>query len=170
MRDASSLQVSRPADQRITIGIGEFGVSGNPEGTLVTHALGSCVAVCLWDPVAKVAGLLHILLPDSKINPDRAAQQPGAFADTGIPLLFRTAYEQGAVKARCQVQLIGGAEVTMPGGQAIGKRNVLAARALLWRNGVKVEREVTGGSQARSVWMSTATGEVQVTTAGERVA
>jgi chemotaxis protein CheD len=170
MRDATLLQVSRAVDQRVVIGIGEFGVSGNPESTLVTHALGSCVAVCLWDPVASVAGLLHILLPDSRINLERAAQQPGAFADTGIPLLFRTAYEHGAVKARCRVQLIGGAEVTAASGQAIGKRNVLAARAMLWRNGVKVEREVTGGHQARSVWMSAATGEVQVTTAGERVA
>ena len=170
MRDASLLQMSRSAEQRVVVGIGEFGVSNNHEATIVTHALGSCVAICLWDPVAKVAGMLHILLPDSRINLERAAQQPGAFADTGIPLLFRTAYAQGAVKARCQVQLIGGAEVTITGGQAIGKRNVLAARSMLWRNGVKVEREVTGGSQARSVWMSAATGEVQVTTAGNRVA
>jgi chemotaxis protein CheD len=170
MRDATMRQMSRPAEQRIVVGIGEMGVSKHPDGVIVTHALGSCVAVCIWDPVAGVAGLLHILLPDSKINPERAAQQPGAFADTGIPLLFHAAYSQGAVKTRCQVQLIGGAEVTITGGQAIGKRNVLAARAMLWRNGVKVEREITGGSQARSVWLSAGSGEVQVTTAGIRVA
>ena len=170
MRDTTMLQMSRPAEQRIVVGIGEMGVSKHPGAVIVTHALGSCVAVCIWDPVAGVAGLLHILLPDSKINPERAAQQPGAFADTGIPLLFHTAYSQGAVKSRCRVQLIGGAEVTITGGQAIGKRNVLAARAMLWRNGVKVEREVTGGSQARSVWLSAGSGEVQVTTAGIRVA
>ena len=68
------------------------------------------------------------------------------------------------------MQLIGGAEVTITGGQAIGKRNVLAARAMLWQNGVKVEREITGGSQARSVWLSVGNGEAQVTTAGIRVA
>lgn len=170
MRDATLLQAGRSADQRLVIGIGEFGVSAHPDGVLVTHALGSCVAVCLHDPVAHVSGLLHILLPDSRINPERAAQQPGAFADTGIPLLFQTAYKHGAVKTRCRVELIGGAEVTITGGQAIGKRNVLAARAMLWRNGVKVEREVTGGSQARSVWLTAATGEVTVTTAGVRVA
>lgn len=170
MRDTTMLQMSRSADQRVVVGIGEYGISNTADGVIVTHALGSCVAVCLWDPVAKVAGLLHILLPDSRINPERAAQQPGAFADTGIPLLFRSAYEKGAVKSRCRVQLIGGAEVTITGGQAIGKRNVLAARAMLWRNGVKVEREVTGGSQARSVWLSASDGDVQVTTAGVRVA
>lgn len=169
MRDPSSLQVTGAPAQRIVIGIGDFGVSNDPGGTLITHALGSCVAICLWDPVARVAGLLHILLPDSKINPERASLQPGTFADTGIPLLFHSAYQQGAVKARCQVQLIGGAEITTATGQAIGKRNVLAARAMLWRNGVKVEREVTGGNQPRSVWMSSATGEIQITTAGERV-
>lgn len=164
-----SLVLNRTAEQRVVVGIGEFAVSADPTSMIVTHALGSCVAVCIWDPVAGVAGLLHILLPDSRINPERAAQQPGTFADTGIPLLFRTAYAEGAVKARCKVQLIGGAEVTITGGQAIGKRNVLAARAMLWQNGVKVEREITGGAQARSVWLSAGTGEVQVTTAGLRV-
>lgn len=170
MRDAAMMQLNRSAEQRVVVGIGEFAVSSSPDSMIVTHALGSCVAVCIWDPSAGVAGLLHILLPDSRINPERAAQQPGAFADTGIPLLFRTAYAQGAVKSRCKVQLIGGAEVTITGGQAIGKRNVLAARAMLWQNGVKVEREITGGTQARSVWLSAETGEVQVTTAGVRVA
>ncbi len=166
----AAMQLNRTADQRMVVGIGEFAVASTPDCMIVTHALGSCVAVCIWDPVAGVAGLLHILLPDSRINPERAAQQPGAFADTGIPVLFRSAYAQGAVKSRCKVQLIGGAEVTITGGQAIGKRNVLAARAMLWQNGVKVEREVTGGAAARSVWLSAETGEVQVTTAGVRVA
>ena len=83
----------------MVIGIGEYAVTTNPDAEIVTHALGSCVAVCLWDPVTHVAGMLHFLLPDSKLNAERAARQPGTFADTGIPLLFQAAYKAGAVKA-----------------------------------------------------------------------
>ena len=156
--------------RRIVVGIGEFAVSNDRASVIVTHALGSCVAVCLWDPDARVAGMLHVLLPDSGINPARAKEQPGAFADTGIPLLFRTAYEYGVAKKRCRVRLIGGADVTGVGAQAIGKRNVLAARSLLWRNGVLVEKETVGGSAARSVSVSVADGQLAITSGGEPVA
>ena len=97
---------------RLIVGIGELAVSSDGEAVIVTHALGSCVAVCVWDPVVGVGGLIHVLLPDSRINPARAAQQPAAFADTGIPLLFHTAYQYGLDKKRCRVQLVGGADVT----------------------------------------------------------
>ncbi|MFN8063590.1 MAG: chemotaxis protein CheD [Vicinamibacterales bacterium] len=160
----------RVARKRIVIGIGEFAVSNDPNAVIVTHALGSCVAVCVWDPAAKVGGMVHVLLPDSKINPGRASSQPGAFADTGIPLLFKTAFAQGAVKARCRVHLVGGA--TINGGPAmepsVGKRNVLAARQMLWRNGVMVEKEHVGGTVARNVTIDLADGTVQLS--GSQVA
>ena len=108
---------------RRIIGIGEYVVTRDPLVTIVTHALGSCIAVCLWDAKASVAGMLHFLLPDAKLNPERARIQPGAFADTGIPLLFQTAYECGAQKGRCRVSLIGGATVTS-GSIDIGRRTV----------------------------------------------
>ena len=88
------------------IGIGEFAITTQPDAEIVTHALGSCVAVCLWDPVTKVAGMLHFLLPESKLNAERAARQPGTFADTGIPLLFQAAYKAGAVKARLRAETV----------------------------------------------------------------
>lgn len=98
--------------RRIVIGIGEYAVSGDADALIVTHALGSCVAVCVWDPTARVGGMVHVLLPDSKINPARAEVQPGAFADTGIPLLFHAAYQKGAKKGRCRVHLVGGATIS----------------------------------------------------------
>jgi hypothetical protein len=86
--------------RRLVIGIGELAVSNRPGDVIVTHALGSCIAVCVFDPVASIAGMLHFLLPEARINPERARQQPAVFADTGIPLLFQTAYEYGLVKRR----------------------------------------------------------------------
>jgi chemotaxis protein CheD len=147
-------------------------VSNDPGSIIVTHALGSCVALCLWDPVARVGGLIHVLLPDSRINPARAQLQPAAFADTGIPLLFRTAYQYGADKKRCRVQLIGGADVTgMAAGPegSIGRRNVQAARKLLWRNGVLVHADAVGGATARTVTLAIEDGGVEISSAGQAI-
>ena len=159
--------------RRIVVGIGEFAVSNDRASVIVTHALGSCIAVCVWDPAAKVAGLIHVLLPDSRINPVRAGEQPAAFADTGVPLLFRTAYEYGVDKKRCQVRLIGGADITRTAGAgtdaSVGKRNLLAVRSLLWRNGVLVQKEAVGGTDPRTVAMDVGDGSLQISTAGETV-
>lgn len=154
--------------KRIVVGIGEFAVSNDPGAVIVTHALGSCVALCLWDPAVKVAGLIHVLLPDSKINRERAAVQPAAFADTGIPLLFQTAYGYGVQKQRCKVRLIGGGNPTdiSDGDATIGKRNVQAARAMLWRNGVMLSGEAVGGSEPRTVELAIDDGVATVSTRG----
>ena len=164
--------ITASGKKRIVVGIGEFAVSNDKSSVIVTHALGSCVAVCLWDPEAKVAGLIHVLLPDSRINPERAQGQPAAFADTGIPLLFRTAYDYGVQKKRCQVRLVGGADVTKigAGGDAtVGKRNILAARSLLWKNGVMVQREAVGGTEARTVTLHVGDGAVHVTSGRDTI-
>ena len=93
--------------QRLVVGIGEFAVSNKKEDVIITHALGSCIAVCLWDPTNFVAGLLHFLLPDSRINQQLAKDQPPAYSDAGIPLLFNTAYNYGHHKKQCILRLAG---------------------------------------------------------------
>ena len=156
----------------LRVGIGEFAVSNNADDTLTTVALGSCVAVCLWEPQARVAGLLHFLLPDSSLNPVRAQREPAVFADTGIAQLFHSAYALGAQKSRCQIRLVGGAEIGPPKSAAsegvfnVGRRNVIAARGILWRNGVLVEGEDIGGTVPRTLVMSVADGRVTVKTDG----
>jgi chemotaxis protein CheD len=139
-------------------------VSNIGESVIATHAVGSCIAVCVFDPVARVAGMLHLLLPESSINPERAGEQPAVFADTGIPLLFQTAYGYGLAKQRAIVKLVGGAEMpqTHRGWFNTGHRNLLAARTLLWRNGVFVAAEDVGGTDARTVHLSVGSGRVQV--------
>jgi chemotaxis protein CheD len=158
------------ASARVVIGIGEMAIGG--EGSvLVTHALGSCVAVCVYDPDTRVGGLLHFLLPEARINPARARTQPCAFADLGIPLLFQQAYARGLKKASCVVKLVGGADVTGEGGAGfgVGKRNALAARSILWRNGVLVKGEALGGSSARTVALSLDDGRVEISNGRDHV-
>ena len=157
------------APSRIVVGIGELAVAEG-ESSIVTHALGSCVAVCIWDPIARVGGMLHLLLPESRINPGRADRQPAAFADTGIPLLFQRAYARGLQKARTEVTLIGGAEISpdaTEGVMNVGRRNVLASRKMLWGNGVLIRTEDVGGRRARTVAMSMQDGRIVVNAAGE---
>ena len=150
--------------RRLIVGIGELAVSNDPGDVIVTHALGSCVAVCLFDPEASVAGMLHFLLPDSRINPRRARVQPGVFADTGIPLLFQTAYRYGLHKRRTIVKLAGGAEVAQTASAAFntGRRNALAAKNVLWRNAVLISAEAFGGTLARTLHFSVADGRLRI--------
>jgi chemotaxis protein CheD len=157
---------------RIVIGIGEIAVTDAANAVVVTHALGSCIAVCVYDPVAHVAGMLHFLLPDSRVNLVRAKQQPAAFADLGVPMLFQACYRAGAVKSRCVVKLVGGADISGQGGGTldVGRRNQLAAKSLLWRNGVLIKAERVGGSDPRNVLLVVADGTLRITSGTQLVA
>ena len=76
----------------IIVGISDLKVSNNPEDALVTYALGSCIGVAVFDPKAKVGGLLHFMLPDSSLDANKAKSTPAMFADTGIIALFKSCY------------------------------------------------------------------------------
>jgi len=153
-----------PAMRRLAVGIGQCAVSNRPGDVLITHGLGSCIAVCVFDPQTTVAGLLHFLLPEARINPERALVQPAVFADTGIPLLLDAAAQQGLLRRRAIVKLVGGAEMAASTEVAFntGRRNVLAARNLLWRSGVFVAGQDVGGTAARTLHLSVATGRLLV--------
>jgi chemotaxis protein CheD len=141
------------------VGVGDCKTSNAAESVLTTYALGSCIAVAIHDPVAGVGGLLHFMLPESSLNPEKASQNPFMFADTGIPLLFRTAYGLGAEKRRLVVRVVGGAQVMDENGVFnIGKRNHLALRKILWKAGVMIHAEEVGGNTSRTVRLEVATG------------
>ncbi|MCU1322515.1 MAG: cheD [Acidobacteriaceae bacterium] len=151
----------------LTIGIGECRVSSDPSDVLVTHALGSCIAVVIHDPIAKVAGLLHYFLPESALDEEKAAKRPFLFADTGIPLLFRMASEAGGVKSRMTVTVVGGAQMLDPHGTfSIGTRNQSASRKNLRKSGLKIHREEMGGTHSRTVRIGVLDGKVRIRTAG----
>lgn len=154
----------------ITVGIADCQVSKDPDTALVTHALGSCIAVVVHDSQAGVGGLLHLMLPESSIDREKAKNLPFMFADTGIPELFHRSYALGADKKRMSVRLIGGAQVMDPNGIFnIGKRNHMACRKLLWMAGVGVHGEVVGGAVSRTVRLIVGSGQVLWSTgAGEQ--
>jgi chemotaxis protein CheD len=143
---------------------GEVVVSKAAADVLTTSApVGSCMAVCLWDPTSGVGGLLHFLWPDSKLNPQQAESTPACFADTGVRLLFEQAGLMGADKGRCKVRLVGGAEIPdREQADRWAKRNLLAVRSVLWRNGVFLEGEEVGGTKARRATLTLSNGELLV--------
>src|ERR1035438_6871080 len=107
---------------------------------------------CHPRPVAKVGGLLHFMLPEAPPDAAEAGKSPYMFADSGIPMLFREAYEKGAQKRRLRVRVAGGAQIMDEKGVFnIGQRNCLAMRKIFWRAGVLVHAEETGGNCARTM-------------------
>jgi len=143
--------------------------TGQNGDTLVTHALGSCLGLMVFDPVAKVGGLLHAMLPLSSINPEKALANPAMFVDTGVPLLFRTLYDQGAAKARLVVKAAG---CGSPMGQnevfKIGERNYTVLKKLLWKNNILLEAEDVGGSVSRTIHFEVSNGQVLLSSNGTK--
>lgn len=152
---------------RITVNISDARVSQNPADVLVTYSLGSCIAVCLYDPDIRAGGMLHYQLPDSKMDPQRAAAKPLMFADTGMKLVMDKLLTRGASKKRMQVKIAGGAAMDIgPKGFDIGKRNYLAIRKILWKNGMFIDAEDVGGSAARNMYLNIESGAVTVRSTG----
>lgn len=156
--------------QQIVVGIGEYKVTDDPSAVLITYSLGSCIAVVVYDPVAKVGGMLHLMLPESDINPLRAEERPGMFADTGIPLLLKECEKLGADKRRLEVKVAGGGEMLDSSGFfQIGKRNYAATRKVLWQHGLLIRRQDVGGNANRTVSLEMATGKVKVKISGDGI-
>ncbi len=147
----------------IVVGIADLKASNNVKDILVTYALGSCIAVAIYDPVAKVGGLLHYMLPDSNLDTNKARQNPAMFADTGIPVLFKTCYQLGAEKKRIIVKIAGGASILDDSGYfRIGEKNIMALRKMFWKNNMLIAKEDTGKNYNRTVRLELASGVVRV--------
>jgi len=151
----------------VIVGISDCKVTGDAEATLVTYALGSCIAVAMHDPVTKVSGLLHYMLPESSIDLKKAGQNPYMFADTGIPGLMDALRAAGGDARRMVVRLAGGAQVLDSQGVfQIGKRNYLAARKILWKAGILIAAEAVGGEVSRTTRLEVGSGRLWVREGG----
>ena len=151
----------------VIVGISDCKVTRDAESVLVTYALGSCIAVAMHDPVTKVSGLLHYMLPESAIDAKKAEQNPFMFADTGIPRMMDVLKSAGGDGKRMVVQLTGGAQVLDSQGVfQIGKRNYLAARRILWKAGILVSAEAVGGDVSRTTRLEVSSGRLWVREGG----
>ncbi len=155
------------ADNSVAVGLGEVRVSSNPVEILVAYGLGSCVAVAMYDPVARVAGLLHAVLP---YNLNGTEALSAKYVDSGIAALLDRLAKAGADHQRLIVRLAGGANMLVAPGFSstlnIGARNVAAARATLATYKLKIRSEDVGGNTGRTVRLFVTDGRMTVRVLG----
>lgn len=151
----------------LIVGISDIKVSNSLDDVIITYALGSCIGISVYDPVAKVGGLLHYMLPDSTLDEKKARENPAMFADTGIPTLFKACYRLGAEKRRMIVKAAGGASILDDTNFfRIGQKNIMAMRKIFWKNNVMITGEDTGANHNRTVRLEMATGKTLVRSSG----
>ncbi|MFC1490090.1 chemotaxis protein CheD [Candidatus Latescibacterota bacterium] len=153
-----------------TIGVADIKVTNDPDAVLVTYSLGSCLGIVVYDPVVKVGGLLHIMLPEATEEKSSPKFNPHKYIDTGVPILFKDAYKLGAKKNRMIVYVTGGSQIMDDSGFFnIGKRNIAALRKIFWKNGVMIKKENVGGSVSRTVRLYMVNGETTVSIGRDKV-
>jgi chemotaxis protein CheD len=112
--------------------------------------------------------MLHYMLPLSQTSPERAAAQPGTFADTGVPLLFQAMYRYGCRKEELRVCVAGGASFIDDGDVFdIGQRNLSVLDKLFARAGVQVHARDVGGHCSRTVRIHVGTGQTLIQSHGK---
>jgi chemotaxis protein CheD len=153
-----------------TIGISEMKLSNQRDDILVTYSLGSCIGVTVYDPVACAGGMIHCMLPLSRIDPEKVQVSPCMFVDTGIPMLFEEAYRLGAQKSRIILKVAGAAQILDEQGTfKIGERNYAVLRRILWKNNVFIAAEDVGGTISRTMSLEIGTGRVIIKSRGREV-
>lgn len=157
----------------VSVNLGETKVSTDPVATMVCFGLGSCVGLAAYDPKARVAGLVHVVLPvrgedQRQAKPDSSALL-GRFADTAVPHLIALMEAQGASRRYLTVKLAGGAQMfAFPGSGLweIGQRNIAAVREALAAAGLRPAAEDVGGGSGRTLRLSVGNGRVTVSAVG----
>ena len=151
---------------RYDIGIGHIKATSKPGDEIKTYALGSCIAVMLYDKKAKIAGMIHIALPDSAVNSEKAQSLPGYFVNTGLPLLLTEFKKLGGNRKTTVIKIAGGSSIMDENKTFdIGKRNAIAVKRFLWKQGLGVMKEDIGGNISRTVSINTDTGRVLLSNA-----
>ena len=155
------------------VSIGEMALSQKPGDLLIAYGLGSCVAVCLYDPALHLAGMIHSLLPSALHASGGGQEGVAKFVDRGVPLLLEAMLKAGANRGRLVVKLAGGAQMlnaisfNSAGTLNIGERNAQAAQEALRALGLRIHAQDTGGAAGRTVRMNVLDGRVTVKTLGE---
>jgi len=149
----------------IKVGIAELNTVTAP-ASIITTGLGSCVGVCIWDPITKIGGLVHVMLPDSTAN--KGNQNKAKYADTGVTLLIEEVVKEGANKTRLAAKIAGGAQMFSFPGQSsimkIGERNTAAVKKALQDSKIRLLAEDTGGTFGRTIEFYPVNGDLVIKT------
>ncbi|MCI8682805.1 MAG: chemotaxis protein CheD [Lachnospiraceae bacterium] len=154
----------------IKVGMADLNICKGDD-MITTLGLGSCIGIAVYDPVVKIGGLAHIMLPDS--TQMRNNSNIAKFADTGIEELVRRVLAAGANKRRLVAKIAGGAKMFEVSGLStignVGERNAQASRKKLKQLGIPLLAEDTGLNYGRTVELYTATGEFRIKAVGKTI-
>ena len=154
-------------NDKLVVGIADMKMA-RQNGMLITYALGSCIGICLYDPLIQLAALVHIMLP---LNMETGRKSPLKYADTGIRETLRQMEGKGAARSRIVAKIAGGARMFEVAGGGnlgnIGQRNIESTHMVLRREGIRLLREDVGGSVARTLLFDAASGQACVRSYGK---
>ena len=153
----------------IKVGMADANVCRPPD-SITTLGLGSCVGIVLYDPVKKIAGLVHVMLPDSTKIMNNTNKYK--FADTGIDALIEDMAKLGAVKRNLVAKIAGGAQMFSFNNlemMRIGERNVEATKDKLDRLSIRILAEDTGANYGRTIVFSPETGLLHIRSVGKEL-
>ena len=155
----------------ITVGMADYKTARAPE-ILLTAGLGSCIGICIHDPILKLGGMAHIMLPTANGS---LGGNPAKYADTALELLLKEISGMGAIKSRLKAKIAGGAQMfSFPGKPPIlkiGDRNAEAVEQELKKKGIPLLVKDVGGNFGRTIHFDVGTGELRIRTInhGEKV-
>lgn len=158
--------------QVVKVGIADLNIVRSPD-SIRTSGLGSCVGCVIYDPIRKVAGLAHIMLPDSSLS-RQAKMNDYKYADTALPILVDRMITAGARKIALKAKIAGGAQMFKFSSQSdmmrIGPRNTEAVIAKLSELGIPLVASDTGGDCGRTIEFFPESSELNIRTVnkGER--
>lgn len=151
----------------LVVGLGDVQAVSGSEGVLACLGLGSCVGISVYDPVAKVSGMAHVVLADSK---GQAGDGASKYADVAVPMLLEKIERLGGKASRLQVKIAGGAQMSLAKGLGdafkIGAANVEAVTESLKKQGIVIKGSDTGGNKGRTLRLALGTGSTTVSSAG----
>lgn len=157
-------------NNEVKVGIADLNLVLDP-GTIMTIGLGSCIGIALYDKELKVAGLSHIMLPDS--TQFKNVTNPMKFADSAIPILVEKMQKQGCKKQNIIAKIAGGASMFNFSDKSIisdiGKRNSEAVKKALNDVGIPIVSEDTGGNKGRTMILEASTGKVTLKIVGKGI-
>jgi chemotaxis protein CheD len=156
----------------INVGMAELAVSQEPTDILTVLGLGSCIALCAFDPVSRVAGMAHMVLPRCRVETSEMGIKV-KYIETGVPWLLQKMYKMGVEKPNLILKITGGARMlNIPGSNSfldIGQKNIVQVNETIAKEGLKICAEDLGGGLGRSVRFYVETGKIQVKAVNGRV-
>lgn len=157
--------------QVVKVGIADMNIV-KPPNTIRTSGLGSCVGVVLYDERSKIAGLIHVMLPDSSLGRGENINI-AKFADTGIPAMIEQLKLEGAQPFKLRAKIAGGAQMfqfsSTRDSMRIGPRNVEAVKEQLKKYTIPIVSEDTGGNSGRTIEFNPATSMLNIRTVNQGV-